>query len=57
MRRIDYEKLRQLDTVPLLEFEESLNEKMKREVEAKKREARDEAKKSKRKRNRDKDRD
>lgn len=37
MIKIEYEKLRQLDTEPLIEFEEQILEKMKRELEAKKR--------------------
>jgi hypothetical protein len=37
MLKVEYEKLRQLDTEPLLEFEEQIVEKMKRELEAKKR--------------------
>lgn len=37
MIKIDYEKLRQVDTEPLIEFEEQILEKMKREIEAKKR--------------------
>jgi len=37
MIKIEYEKLRQLDTEPLVEFEEQILEKMKRELEAKKR--------------------
>ncbi len=35
MLRVDYEKLRQLDVTPLLEFEEQLEERMRREQEAK----------------------
>lgn len=35
--KVDYEKLRQLDTEPLLEFEEQLLERLRREREAKKR--------------------
>lgn len=56
MPKVDYEKLRQIDTAPLLEFEESLNDKIRREAEAKKRDRKDEAK-GKRKRKRDKDKD
>ena len=56
MPKVDYEKLRQIDTAPLLEFEESLNEKIRREAEAKKRDRKDETK-GKRKRKRDRDRD
>lgn len=37
MVKIDYDKLRQLDTEPLLEFEEQILDKMRREIEAKKR--------------------
>jgi len=37
MMKIDYSKLRQLDTEPLLEFEQQIAEKMQRELEAKKR--------------------
>lgn len=37
MIKIEYEKLRQLDTEALLEFEEQIVDKMKRELEAKKR--------------------
>ena len=37
MQKIDYEKLRQADAEPLLEFEKSLNDKITREAEAKKR--------------------
>jgi len=46
MVKIDYDKLRQLDTEALLEFEEQIFEKMRREIEAKKRG--DDKKKSKR---------
>lgn len=41
MPKIDYEKLRACDAEPLLEFEESLNEKIRREAEARKRDAKD----------------
>ncbi len=37
MIKVEYEKLRQLDTEPLLEFEQQIVEKMQRELEAKKR--------------------
>ena len=37
MLKVDYAKLKELDTEPLLEFEEQIVEKMKRELEAKKR--------------------
>ncbi|MGI5818837.1 MAG: hypothetical protein ACOX9R_12150 [Armatimonadota bacterium] len=37
MLKVDYEKLRQLDTEPLIEFEQQILDKMKRELEAKKR--------------------
>ncbi len=37
MLKVEYDKLKQLDTEPLLEFEEQILEKMKRELEAKKR--------------------
>ncbi len=37
MMKIDYSKLRQLDTEPLLEFEQQIDEKIQRELEAKKR--------------------
>ncbi|MBD3291709.1 MAG: hypothetical protein GF393_02200 [Armatimonadia bacterium] len=37
MLKVEYEKLRQLDTEPLVEFEQQILEKMKRELEAKKR--------------------
>ncbi len=57
MPRVDYGKLRQIDTAPLLEFEESLNDKIRREAEAKKRDAKDAASKGKRKRKRDRDKD
>ena len=35
--KIDYNKLRDLDTAPLLEFEQQIAEKQQREIEAKKR--------------------
>ncbi len=37
MLKVDYEKLNQLDTEPLVEFEQQMVEKMNRELEAKKR--------------------
>ncbi len=37
MLKVEYEKLRQLDTEPLLEFEQQIIDKMRRELEAKKR--------------------
>ncbi|NLO06813.1 MAG: hypothetical protein GX131_13390 [candidate division WS1 bacterium] len=37
MPTIDYDKLRQLETEPLIEFEEQVRDKMRREIEAKKR--------------------
>ncbi|GEM_PF-6896368 len=37
MIKIDYNKLRDLDTAPLLEFEQQIAEKQQREIEAKKR--------------------
>jgi hypothetical protein len=44
MSEINYEKLRACDAEPLLEFEESLNDKIRREAEAKKRDAKDNSK-------------
>ncbi len=49
MLKVDYDKLRQIDAEPLLEFEEQLRERIRREFEAKKR---DDEGKSKKKRKR-----
>lgn len=48
MLKVDYEKLRQLDVTPLLEFEEQLEERMRREQEAKMRDEKGKKKKGRR---------
>jgi len=53
MMKIDYSKLRQLETEPLLEFEEQIAEKIQRELEAKKRGDEKDKKKKKKKKGRE----
>ncbi|MGD9496968.1 MAG: hypothetical protein AB7Y46_11770 [Armatimonadota bacterium] len=48
MQKIDYEALRELDTAPLLEFEEQLAERIRREQEAKLRDEKGKGKKRRR---------
>ncbi len=52
MQKTDYEKLRQLDTAPILELEEQLAEKVRREQETKEREEKKGKAKKKKKRGR-----
>jgi len=48
MQKVDYEKLRQFDAAPILELEEQLVERIRREHEAKLRDEKGKGKKKKR---------
>ena len=54
MDKIDYNKLREHDATPLLEFEDQIKQKIQREIDAAKAEE-EKAKKKKKKKKRDKD--
>ena len=48
MQKIEYDKLREFDAAPLLELEEQIAEKLRREIDAKARDEKGKAKKKKR---------